>query len=421
MTDPKPTPPFRIAPIDAPTLASVRPQPPAGPTIEPYRVLFPLGAACAIAAATPWIPLAFGAAPWPGLLHASLMVQGFELCFVTGFLLTAMPSFTHGAKCRPWELATVATGALLFAALHLAGIEGWAQLAYSATLAFTATAILRRVRFDGAAPPEEFLLVAAGLLFGIAGGLHQAGAAFGTLPEPLPRFGVRLVSRGMMLSLVLGLGGLLVPTFALMKDPLQIFGIARAGQRGPRRAFVLVLAALLAYAFAADAEHLPRLAAWLRAAAALASTQLAWKLWRRPGRNDRLAWALWGSGWGIVIGIVAAAIWPAHETLAWHITFIGGYSLLTIAIATRVVVSHGGHDSGEESQVLGAGVLVLLALALVLRLLGGDVDPSRAPALAGAALLWCGARGWWLAGAGPRALRTRRAALTMPSAPKRKA
>lgn len=420
MSDPSPPGPIRISPITAPTLASVRPQAPAPPSLEPYRVLFPLGAACAIAAALPWITFSLGWSFWPGLMHASLMVQGFELCFVTGFLLTAMPSFTHGAKCTPWELGTVAGGALLFASLHLLGIEGWAQLVYSATLAFTAASVLRRVRFGGAAPPEEFLLVAAGLLFGIAGGLHQAGAAFGVLPEPLPRFGVRLVSRGMMLALVLGLGGLLVPTFAMMKDPLQIFGIARAGQRGPRRLFVLAIAALLAGAFMADTSHHPHFAAWLRAAAALASTQLAWKLWRTPGRSDRLAWALWSSGWAIVTGVVAAAIFPEHETIAWHVTFIAGYGLLTLAIATRVVVSHGGHEMREEGQVLGTGVLVLLALALVARLMGGDVDPTRSHALAGAAALWCAAWGGWLAGALPRVRHTRRGAMLMPAPPKKR-
>lgn len=410
MTDSgKPIHPLRIAPIDAPTLASVRPLAPAAPGgIEPYRVLFPLGAACALAGMVPWIAFALGRATWPGLMHAALMIQGFELCFVTGFLLTAMPSFTHGEKCRPLELGAVTAGALGFLALHIAGIEGWAQLCFAAALMVTAFAILRRVRFDGAAPPEEFLLAGLGVLFGVAGGLHQAAAAFGVLAEPLPRFGVRLVSRGMVLAVVLGLGGLLVPTFAMIKDPLRIVGVARAGQRGPRRAFVLALAALLAGAFQADAQHLPALAGWMRAVAGLASTMLSWKIWQRPGRGGALTWGLWLAGWGLALGLLAAAIWPEHEIAAYHIVFIGGYGLLTMAIGTRVTVTHGGHDHGEEARVFTFASLALLGLALVLRLAGGDVDPTRAHALAGAAVAWVLAWGLWLSGALPRLLRTRK-------------
>lgn len=417
---PKPIHPLRIAPIDAPTLASVRPKAPAAPGgIEPYRVLFPIGALCGIAGAAVWIAQAFGA-PWPGMLHASLMIQGFELCFVTGFLLTAMPSFTHGDKCTPIELGATVAAALGFVALHSAGIEGPAQLCFTAALLVTAIAILRRVRFDGAAPPEEFLLAGVGLLLGVAGGLHQASAAFGWIAEPQPRFGVRLVSRGMVLAVVLGLGGLLVPTFAMVKDPLRIVGVARAGVRGPRRVFVLALAALIAGAFVADTSDQHALAAWMRAAAALASTQLAWKSWSRPGRRDPLTTALWGSGWMIVLGVVGAALFPAHEIAAWHVTFIGGFGMLTMAIGTRVTVTHGGHPAGEEGKVLGWAGLALLGAAVALRLAGGEVDPLQSHALAGAAAAWILAWALWLSGALPRALRTakRPANLMMPARPK---
>lgn len=418
---PPPIHPLRIAPIEAPTLASVRPKPPAAPGgIEPYRVLFPIGALAGIAGTALWIAQAFGA-PWPGMLHASLMMQGFELCFVTGFLLTAMPSFTHGDKCTPLELGATTAAALAFLALHAVGVEGPAQLCFTFALLVTATAILRRVRFDGAAPPEEFLLAGVGLLLGIAGGLHQASAAFGWLAEPQPRFGVRLVSRGMLLAVVLGLGGLLVPTFAMVKDPLRIVGIARAGQRGPRRVFVLALAALIAGAFLADTSDRHTLAAWMRAAAAIASTQLSWKSWSRPGRRDPLTTALWLSGWMIVLGITAAAAFPAHEIAAWHVTFVGGFGLLTMAIGTRVTVTHGGHPGTDEPKVLGWASLALLGAALLSRLAGGEVDPTRSHALAGAAAAWVLAWALWLSGALPRVLRKARkpAGMMMPSRPKR--
>ncbi len=417
--DPGARAPIRIAPIDAPTLASVRPRPPeARPPLEPYRVLFPLGAAFAIAGATPWIPAAMGRGPWPGLLHAGLMIQGFELCFVTGFLLTAMPAFTHGAKCRAWELAAVASGAVAYGALHVAGFEAAAAAAFALTLLFTMVTLARRVRFGAAAPPEEFVLVGVGLLLGVLGGALQALVAAGVLFEPVPRFALRLVSRGMMPALVLGLGGLLVPTFAMLKDPLAIAGVARAGQRLPRRAFALAIAALLAYALACEAKGAATLGAAVRALAALASTMLAWKLWKRPGRNVRLSWALWAAGWCVALGLVGAAVFRAQETAAWHVVFVGGYGLLTLAIATRVVVSHGGHDMAEESRVLGAVVLAGVGVALVLRAASAGFAPADLARDGVAAAAWAIAWVAWLAAAWPRVRRTKRR-MVMPAMPSR--
>jgi len=414
---PRPPVPLRIAPIEAPTLASVRPLPPdERPAIEPYRVLFPAGAAFAIAGVLPWVFAAATPGAWPGLLHAGLMIQGFELCFVTGFLLTAMPAFTHGAKCRPWELAVATALAAAYGALQAAGFASGAGAAFSLALLFALFSLGRRVRFGGAAPPEEFLLVGLGLLLGIAGGAVQCLAAAGAFTEPVPRFGLRLVSRGMMPAIVLGLGGLLVPTFAMMKDPLAIVGVARAGQRAPRRVFVLAIGAALCFALVLEANGAAGPGAWVRAGAGLASTMLAWKLWRGPGRSVRLSWALWAAGWCVALGLVAAAALPGLEVTAWHLVFIGGYGLLTLAIATRVVVSHGGHEMAEETRVLGTGVVVAVVLALVLRLAsdGGSAAAVRRDALAAAA--WAVAWALWLAAALPRVLRTKRRGL-MPAAP----
>jgi uncharacterized protein involved in response to NO len=395
----------------------VKPRPPdERPALEPYRVLFPLGALLAIAGVLPWAAAALAPGPWPGLLHAGLMIQGFELCFVTGFLLTAMPAFTHGEKCRPWELAVATAGALAFGALQAAGLAAAAGAAFALTLLFALVSLARRVRLGGAAPPEEFLLVGLGVLLGIAGGALQALAAAGVLAEPAPRFGLRLVSRGMMPALVLGLGGLLVPTFAMMKDPLAIAGVARAGQRGPRRAFVLAIGALLVGALALEAAGRPQAGAWTRAAAGLASTMLAWKLWRAPGRKVTLSWALWAAGWCVALGLLAAAALPTYEITAWHVVFVGGYGLLTLAIATRVVVSHGGHEMHEEGRVLGAAAVGAVGLALALRIAGDGASPAALSLDGLAALAWAFAWGVWLARAWPRVLRTKRRML-MPSPP----
>jgi len=388
----------------------VQPAPPAVARVapDPYRVLFPVGIAAALAGLVPWILVAMRLPiPYPGAAHAALMVQGFELAFVCGFLLTAMPAFTHGPRCSPTELGALT--ALVGAHVVLRALDvpaaAWAFLAALAALGFV---LARRVRPGEAAPPEEFLLVGTGVALGLAGAVVEVMVSLGRLPEAAERAGVRCISLGMLPALVLGLGGLLVPTFARMSNPLTIAGIAKAGDRPRRRAFVVTVAALLVLAVNLDFTGFVVPAAWCRALAAIASTQLAWKLWRPPGRRDRLSWSIWSAGWAVTLGFVAAAIWPLHRVEAWHVAFVGGYVLLTLGIGTRVVVSHGGHAMSEEGSVLSWWAVAALAAAALVRALGPTFDPERTTLhQAVAAALAVVALGGWFLAAWPRLRRNR--------------
>ena len=196
----------------------VQPEPPAAArqAPDPYRVLFPVGVAAALAGLVPWIVVAAHVPiPYPGAAHAALMVQGFELAFVCGFLLTAMPAFTHGPRCSPAELATVTALVSAHVVLRALGVPAaaWAFLAALVALGFV---VARRVRPGEAAPPEEFLLAGAGIAMGLAGAVVQVLVSLSLMPEAAERAGVRCVSLGMLPALVLGLGGLLVPTLSLI-------------------------------------------------------------------------------------------------------------------------------------------------------------------------------------------------------------
>lgn len=397
----------------------VRPQAPAPPGegVDAYRVLFPIGAVAAIAALIPWMVLPFAAQPWwppalhpgwPGLSHPSLMVQGFEAAFVAGFLLTAMPAFTHGPRASRREVLAAAGACGAFVVMRVLGVPG-AAFAFLATLLVPALAVLRRVRPGAAAPPEEFLLVATGMALGIAGGVVQALSEVGVLPPQAARLGMRCVSLGLLPALVLGLGGLLVPTFSRVRDPLEIVGVARAGNRPRRRAFALSIAALLVLALNLEFAGLGTAGGALRAIAVLAGTLLAWKIHRAPEDPDRLSRALRASGFALAIGFTTAALVPAWRVEAWHVAFVGGYALLTLSIGTRVVVSHGGHARSEERVVLSRRVLTGLGLAVLVRALGPIADPARATTFhALAAALAVGAIGLWLRAAWPRVRHTRR-------------
>ena len=367
---------------------------------DPYRVLFPLGVVFAIAGTAPWLPYAVGRMAWPGPLHAALMIEGFELCFVLGFLLTAIPAFTHGARTTPLELAGAVAGPLVFGTCLGLGHEAAALGAFTLTLAGLAVAVARRVAGARLPPAEEFLFVGVGLVLGLAGGVVQLGAMLRWWEEPAPRLGLHLVSLGMVLALVLGVGSLLVPVFAGIRDPLVIPGVAGPHDRHGRRPLYATLATTLALSFVAEGVGFIRLGELLRAVVATVLVTLIWKLTRRPGRHVIGAWAMWSAGWLVVLGLWLAAAFPLQAVAFHHLVFIGGYGLLTLAIGTRVVVGHGRYPVADEGHVLSTFVVTAVALALAFRVTSDWLPPRVQPhALATGAALWIIAWLAWSVGA----------------------
>ena len=374
-------------------------------TIDPYRILFPLGVLYAILAALVWPLYAAGWIPYPATLHWTLMVQGFLHCFVLGFLLTAMPAFLHAGKANAWEVGIAVGAMVLLGVFAFVGVWVAAQVAYLATLVVVVQAGVRRLPRRTNDPAEEFLFVALGMAFAAAGAVVGIGVAAGWWEEPAPRFALHLFTKGMMLSIVLGLGGLLVPTFSAMREPLVIPGVARPGQRGPRRALYVPLALLLVVAMVIEAMGRPAAAAWVRVIPATVLGLLVWKLFRLPGRRDTLSWSIWSAGWFVLLGLWTAALVPARAILGYHIVFLGGFGLLILGIATRVVVTHGAHPVEQEKKVLRRGVLAMVTFALLARV-GAEFAPATVNlhyALSG--LLWIVAWIWWGSGALPRIAR----------------
>lgn len=346
---------------------------------DPYRLLFPIGLTWGVIGAGLWPLHALGLGPWPAVAHRALMIQGFEHGFVLGFLLTAIPGFTKGERCRPAELAIAVFTALTFGIATLAGQPLVAQGAFVLSILMLLIAVARRLRHPGVAPPLELMFVGFGLLLGLAGGLAQLADAAGRGMAP-PRFGERLISLGMVLSLVLGVGGLLVPTFTGMRNPLVIPGVAGAHERRGRLAFYAALIAAFALAFVAELAGQPRAGALLRAATATTIGLMVWKLWRLPGRKDVPAFVMWGSGWLVMAGLWAVALLPGSTLGGLHLVFIGGFAFITLGIGTRVVVAHGRHPIADERRVLSPPVVALVGLALVARL-AAEGWPAGAPHL----------------------------------------
>jgi uncharacterized protein involved in response to NO len=89
---------------------------------EPYRILFPLGAALGVLGALLWPAFVYGGlSMYPGIPHARIMVQGFVFSFVAGFLSSALPHMLEVKGLSPGQTCILAMLIILVAGLQVAG------------------------------------------------------------------------------------------------------------------------------------------------------------------------------------------------------------------------------------------------------------------------------------------------------------
>ena len=362
---------------------------------EPFRLLFPLGVLFGCLGISHWLWYALG---WSGasqFVHASIQIGAYLYCFIAGFLWTAMPRMTGAPPATSAELLAVL---VLLTSQQLAlGLRMpiAAQGCFAGLLVMLATFAIRRMarRHGPSGPPTEFVWVLIGVLFGLIG---SALAIFGqSNPGSFPwtALGRPFAQQGFVLAVVLGVGGFMAPR--LMGRGFEWSGgrsvapEAVARIRRQRIAWHLVAAVVLAASFAAEGLGLVRVAYAVRAA--VVSAELFWttRLYRPPAVPDGYAKLLWISLWMVITGFWAVAIWPRYRIALLHLVLIGGFSLMTFAVGTMVVLSHAGLAQRLRQplwilHVVGIGVLGA-AIARVL----ADLWPIvYFPLLAMASSLW---------------------------------
>jgi uncharacterized protein involved in response to NO len=366
---------------------------------EPYRLLFPLGAALAVVAV---LPFALGGAAGGALalFHSVAQIQGFLTCFIVGFLYTFVPRRTQTRAPAPWQMVA----ALGLPAASVA--SAWADdraLAHGLWLALMAIVLdftLRRLGTARATQrvPAVFLWVPISIL---AGGTGAVLTAVAPLIEPgagpkVWAIGRGLLVQGLVAGLVVGVGCVLIPQ--LTRGEASLAEIEAPPHHRRRLALHALGAALFFASFPIEVLEDLRLGAALRALVAgcmLLAVARIHRLPNVPGLNRRLIWA---AAWLVPLGFSMEALWPRFRGAALHVVFVGGFAQLTLAVAIHVALSHGGRPERlDGSPPTLRAMSALLATAFAARILAG-IDLGRVAAwLAVAGLAFCGAVMAWAA------------------------
>jgi uncharacterized protein involved in response to NO len=137
---------------------------------------------------------------------------------------------------------------------------------------------------------------------------------------------------------------------------------------------------------------------WARASIVSAVVAMNVRPWRAPATRTTLAWCVWLGHWFLIAGLWLIAIFRNYHIDFLHVLFMGAFTLLILAVGTRVVLSHGGHALTEErrSWPLRIGIAAsLVGMSARVAVIIASSPESYFSHLAWAGVLWIVGMSLW--------------------------
>jgi len=360
---------------------------------EPFRIFFVIGTLAGIAGVTLWPLLYAGKLGFhPGIIHARVMIEGFGGAFAVGFLGTAMPRLLGAPRLRSVELALLLLlhGGVLLA--HLSNHVVAGDFLFLAELLALITMMgARALLFSEDRPPASFALVGLGLLSALAGlVLLLAEPHLETSPFRY-RLARLLLHEAFLLLPVLGIGAFLFPRFFIALPSAD--APERAGAPGLE---ALACGFLLLASFVLEAADWNRAGGILRLLAGGAYLVRNVPFLRRQPGGGTLATCLRLAFLSVLLGLVAGGFLPTRRIALEHFLFIGGFGLLILSVATRVLLGHGGSLPRAMGKLVTMRWVAGLVLAALLTRVVADFVPKIMVSHHNyAALCWVAASIFW--------------------------
>lgn len=331
---------------------------------EPYYVLFPLGVFSAVLGVSLWFAYqAHLINFYPRSAHANLMFFGFLIAFITGFLTTAVPKMTNTALAGSVEIYVSAFMILVQWYFNLTNQINFSVFLYLGQVLFLAIFIGRRYLASKQIPFEGFVflpfafLISLISLFVFISGVNQDLALV-----------YKYSGEAFLLNLVCGLGSRLVPVLSRFKMAINP---DVAGQKN-KLLKQFIFAAGLNLSFFVDFLGFQIAGYLMRIAFLIFFAIFQFRIFEVPTQKTFLVWGFRASVLSLILSYSFALFNLMYSIPSLHFIYIGGFSLMTLMVGTRVTLVHGGR-SLELEQTSKSIVVVILAImaASILRYFAG--------------------------------------------------
>lgn len=348
--------------------------------IPAYRILFPLGVVLGLMGVLFWFLFLARAMPfYPRMAHGGVMFFGWLWLFVAGFLMTSFPRMTQS---NPASVGETAWAAILALAQLTAAVRNLADLQAAILMiqTFSLAAFLgRRYWQVRRLPFESFVFVPMGLVMAVVGCF-----LYWVRPDLRETSFFLLAGEALAVNAIVGLGSRLIPAISRLPS-LMLFGDVDPRRRW-QKALLMAIALNVSYLLSAFAYSL---SGWiLRSLLMMTLAVSAFGLFQKPMKWTTLGVALKTGVVFLVLGELLSLPSGGLGVAAHHVKYIGGLSLITWMVGTRVMLAHGQQKMDYESTSwvpwLGFIFLILAALS---RLFAGSQIASLPMIIAAGAFI----------------------------------
>lgn len=331
---------------------------------EPYRVFFPAALLAGVigvllwplfyAGQISWIPNALQLHFYPNFAHAHLMIEGFVGGFAIGFVGTALPKMLSAKPLHSWQLGLLLMLHLTLCTLHLLGYTRAGDGVFAVMVACLLSFLGLRIKSGKSIPPPGMVLAGMGLISGTLGAVWMAGDGFG-FDYHWYAFFQRLLYQAFILLPLLGIGGYIFPMIlGTTNQHGNLSGpkISKAWKNKAAESGIVGALILISYWLETSNGGSPsqtRAMSWLRVALCFVwiTKESGWL--KRNTAKGVMAFALRAGIVCLLGGMLAVGIWQQHKIALDHSLYIGGFGLITMIVATRVLYGHSGQ--GKKFQL----------------------------------------------------------------------
>lgn len=365
---------------------------------EPFRLFFPLGTLAGMIGVSLW-PLHFsGLFEWyPGQVHARIMAFGLFGAFIIGFLGTAMPRMLSAKPLRPSELIVLGVSFVGMVGSYFVGKEKIGDIIWLLTLSLFALIMTRRVGARKDTPPPGFVLVGMAWISVLTGAIISVIGHYREMDIFWANLQRLLSYQGFVLLPIIGIGPFILPRFFGLKSQHDFPEMLAPSRDWVRKALLAAATgSAIIGSFVLEAKGFFRTAYAIRFAvvATYGLFEMPWKT--GPNSVNPLGASIRLSFLSICAGYLAVAILPEYRTGLLHLTLIGGFTIMTFAVATRVVFGHSGNIAklaGKNRWIIISVGLMLLGMAT--RISGDFVPRIMASHYTYGAILWIVSAALW--------------------------
>lgn len=323
---------------------------------EPYRVFFPLALLVGIIGVLLWPLFYWGQLSYyPTFSHTRLMIEGFVGGFAIGFLGTAIPKMLNTKPFQVWQIGVLLALYLGLCGFHIIGHTRTGDGLFAAMLLTMLVLTLIRVIVGNVVPPPGMVLAAMGMVCALAGSGWLAAFGF-TGDLVLTIFSQRLLYQSFILLPLLGIGAYFFPMIlgtnnkhGLLSGPKMSRGwkmkAAEAGMIGILIILTYWIEAQMKASGIGNGADKTRLMSLLRfvICAVWITKESGWLL--RNNAKGVMTWALRAGIVCLLAGLLLTTIIQQHRIALDHTIYLGGFGLIIMTVATRVIYGHSGQGS----------------------------------------------------------------------------